>query len=109
MKQVFVQPVSAGNGRFTYDLLDLNGCFAGSNEFKYATLGEAYEAGVCHVQEFPESFTLVTPAAVASLLKDLLPYIHDLETGFLEPKTQAAGYDQKTINELYNRLKEALK
>lgn len=46
---------------------------------------------------------------LTALLADLLPYFHDLETGFLEPKTQAAGYDQKTINELYNRLKEALK
>lgn len=70
MKQVFVQPISAGNGRFTYDLLDLNGGFAGSNEFQYATLGEAYEAGINHVQEFPESFTLVSPAAVAALLRE---------------------------------------
>jgi hypothetical protein len=70
MKKVYVQPVSAGNGRFTYDLLDINGGFAGSNEFQYATIGEAYEAGVCHVQEFPESFTLATPAAVATLLKE---------------------------------------
>ena len=109
MKQVFVQPISAGNGRFTYDLLDLNGGFAGGDEIDFATLGEAYEAGITHAQHFPESFTLATPAAVASLLKDLLPYFHDIKTGFLEPKTQAAGYDQKTINELYTRLKEALK
>ena len=62
--------MSVGTGRFTYDLLDLNGGFAGSNEFQYATLGEAYEAGVCHVQEFPASFTLATPAAVATPLKE---------------------------------------
>ena len=43
------------------------------------------------------------------LLAELLPYLHDLRVGFLEPSTNAAGYDQKTINELYSRLKEALK
>lgn len=70
MKQVFVQPVSAGNGRFTYDLLDLNGSLAGGDEIDFATLGEAYEAGVRHVEAVPETFTLVTPAAVATLLKE---------------------------------------
>jgi len=43
-----------------------------------------------------------------SLLADLLPYFHDLETGFLEPKTQAEGYDRRTINALYTRLVEAV-
>ena len=50
-----------------------------------------------------------TQDPLRQLLTDLLPYIHDLRVGFLEPQTQAAGYDQKTINELYSRLKEALK
>lgn len=70
MKNVFVQPVSAGNGRFTYNLLDLNGGYAGGDEVDFATLGEAYEAGLSHVQEFPESFTLVSPAEVAALLRE---------------------------------------
>ena len=109
MKQVFVQPVSAGNGRFTYDLLDLNGGFVAGGLIEYATIGEAHDAGITHVQHFPDSFTLFNPAAVAALLADLLPYLHDIKTGFLEPKTQVVGYDQKTINELYTRLKEALK
>ncbi len=95
MKQVFVQPISAGNGRFTYDLLDLNGGFAGSNEFKYATLGEAYEAGVCHVQEFPESFTLVTPAAVAALLKEAYYHLRTL-----------SAYEDAVTRQGSNGLKE---
>lgn len=78
MKKVFVQPISVSNGRYAYDLLDLNGGFAGSSEFKYATLGEAYEAGICHVQEFPKSFTLVSPAEVAALLKDAYYHLHTL-------------------------------
>ncbi len=49
------------------------------------------------------------PDDLRQLLNDLLPYIHDLQAGFLEPKTQAVGYDQKSVNELYNRLKEVLK
>lgn len=88
MKKVFVQPISVGNGRFTYDLLDLNGGFAGSNEFQYATLGEAYEAGICHAQEWPESFTLVSPAAVADVLSSAVQHLYTLrafEEGYNKP------------------------
>ena len=49
------------------------------------------------------------PEAPRQLLADILPYIHDLRVGFLEPQTQAAGYDQKTVNSIYTRLVEALK
>ena len=51
----------------------------------------------------------VQPEALRQLLGDILPYIHDLRVGFLEPQTQAAGYDQKTVNSIYTRLVEALK
>ena len=44
-----------------------------------------------------------------SLLADLLPYFHDLQVGFLEPKAQSAGYDRRTIQDLYTRLVEATK
>lgn len=49
--------------------------------------------------------------ALRALLADLLPYIHDLQVGFLEPKAQSAGYDRRTIQDLYTRLVgvEALK
>ena len=43
------------------------------------------------------------------LLRDLAPYIHDLNEGFLEPKTQAAGYTGKEIDHLNTRLQHAIK
>ena len=49
------------------------------------------------------------PDGLRQLLADLAPYVHDLKVGFLEPQTQAVGYDQKTIKDRYTRLKEALK
>lgn len=80
MKKVFIQPISAGNGRYTYDLLDLNGGFAGGGSTEYATLGEAYETGITHVQHFPDSFTLISPAAVADLLSSTVHHLHTLKT-----------------------------
>lgn len=95
MKQVFVQPVSAGNGRFTYDLLDLNGGLAGGDEIDFATLGEAYEAGVRHVEAVPETFTLVTPAAFAALLKEAYYHLRTL-----------SAYEDAVTRQGSNGLKE---
>lgn len=105
MKNVFVQPVSAGNGRFTYNLLDLNGGYAGGDEVDFATLGEAYEAGLSHVQEFPESFTLVSPAEAAALLKEAYYHLLTLRSfanaGFVMGKID--GLDE-VISETEKRL-----
>ena len=50
MKHVYIQPRTAPNGRCAYDLLNINGGLAGGDEIDFATLGEAYEAGIRHVE-----------------------------------------------------------
>jgi hypothetical protein len=80
MKHVSIHAYEAENGRYSYELLDLSGGFAGSDGFRYATLGEAYEAGVDHVRSFPGAFALISPADVAALLKDTLEHLHTLRS-----------------------------
>lgn len=96
MKKVFVQPISAGNGRYTYDLIDLNGGYAGGDGVtEHETLGEAYEAGIRHVEAFPESFALVSPAAVAALLKEAYYHLRTL-----------SAYEDAVTRQGSNGLKE---
>lgn len=81
----------AENGRYSYELLDLNGGFAGTDGFLYATLGKAYEAGVDYVRSFPGAFAPITPADLADLLKECLPHLHTLrsfEAGYNRPTSE---------------------
>lgn len=68
----------------------------------------SFAAG-CYGVEWGKNSMRPRIAELTALLADLLPYFHDLQTGFLEPKTQAAGYDRRTVNELHTRLVEATK
>ncbi len=80
MKKVYIQTRLVSSGGHCYELLNINGGFVAGGLLEYSTIGEAYDAALTHVQHFPESFTLISPAMVADLLSTTVHHLHTLKT-----------------------------